>query len=229
MSDFNIWLEWQKSPAHIYFLSLFLKPATVEEVSRYADWKSILGEEAQDAVDRYLALSLVENCDLTEQMEHCFTVTDLKKMLIDRNKPVSGRKLELILRLIQEDPEGMKKAVTHMRMVFKCSEQGKEALAWFFTHQDLGPLYNIPIPPHALKKILEWVLLAATSGILGNRADDIVASIYEKVHERSVNKKYSSPSQPTNLEIEQNVDSKQIFQKTIAQKPNEAIEYNERG
>ena len=51
-------------------------------------------------------------------------VSDLKSMLKERSLPVSGRKRDLIERLIQSDPEKMKKATRGLK-VLQCSQQGR--------------------------------------------------------------------------------------------------------
>jgi len=116
--------NWRESPAHLLFLSKFLRPRTVDDFSKSGAWKAVLRESPQKAVQRFLKEGMLEHADLAGLLDYEYKVSDLKSMLKEHGLPVSGRKKDFIERLIQSDPEGMKKA-THGLRVLQCSQQGR--------------------------------------------------------------------------------------------------------
>ena len=101
--------DWQKSPAHLRLLSKFLRPQVAEDFSKRSGyWEKQLGETSQKAIERFLDEGVLVHADLSEHLASKFKVTELKSMLEVRGLPASGRKSELVSRLVQADPEGMK-------------------------------------------------------------------------------------------------------------------------
>jgi hypothetical protein len=88
-------------------------------------WSRVLGEGTQTTIKRFVDENLLEYADLDGLVEFKFKATELKEMLKRRSLPVSGRKGDLIARLIQADSETMQKAV-HGLTVLKCTEKGRE-------------------------------------------------------------------------------------------------------
>ncbi|MBC7076857.1 MAG: SAP domain-containing protein [Synergistales bacterium] len=117
--------EWRKSPAHYLLLTKFLYPQDADRLARSEEWKGVLGEDPRRAIERFMKEGLVELVELPEMIDRQYTVSDLKKMLQQRSLATTGRKSELISRLIEADPEGMKRAVAGI-MLIKCSPQGRQ-------------------------------------------------------------------------------------------------------
>jgi len=117
--------DWRKSNAHLLLLSKFIRPKTMGGFTRSDAWKTALGEGPERAIKRFLKEGMLTQADLTAQLDYKFKVSELKDMLRKRGLPVSGRKIDLIQRLVQADPEGMKQAVTGLK-VLVCTKEGRK-------------------------------------------------------------------------------------------------------
>jgi hypothetical protein len=116
--------DWRKSPAHLLLLAKFLDPQTPERFAKSDDWVRVLGEDPRRAIKRLVDEGLLEPVALPELLARQYKVSELKKMLQQRGLVTSGRKEDLIARLIEADPKGMKKAVAGVTLL-KCSSQGQ--------------------------------------------------------------------------------------------------------
>jgi len=116
--------DWKKSPAHLLFLSKFRKPRATDDFSQSDTWKAVLKESPKKAIKRFLDEGLLEQASPNGLLDYKYKVSELKSMLKQRGLPVSGRKAELIERLVQADPEGMRKA-TRGLSVLQCTEKGR--------------------------------------------------------------------------------------------------------
>lgn len=117
-------INWHKSNAHLLILSKFLHPNSIDEFAKADYWNNALGENAKQAIKRFLDEGMLLQANLEGQLDYKFKATELKNMLKERGLKVSGRKDELITRLIQADPENMKKSVQGTTIVL-CSEKGR--------------------------------------------------------------------------------------------------------
>ena len=117
--------EWRKSAAHLLLLSKFLHPRTMDDFVESDAWKTALGENTKQAIKRFLDEGMLVQADLNAKLDYKFKAAELKDMLKKRGLTLSGRKGDLIQRLIQADPEGMKKAVSGLTVLL-CSEHGQE-------------------------------------------------------------------------------------------------------
>ncbi len=118
-------LDWRKSNAPLLLLSKFLHPQTSDHFAKLDNWKAALGESPEQAIKRFIDEGMLVQADLNAQLDYKFKVTELKGMLKQRGLPVSGRKEDLIHRLIQAGPEAMRGVVTGMTILL-CSERGRE-------------------------------------------------------------------------------------------------------
>lgn len=121
----NSKMDWQKSKAHLLLLSKFLEPRSLDNISKSESWQEVLRESPQNTIDRFLSDGVIVEAGLNEHLAYKFKVTELKTILKRYNLPVSGRKDDLIARLIQADSQGMKDAVADIT-VYCCTEQGRE-------------------------------------------------------------------------------------------------------
>ena len=67
---------------------------------------------------------MIAKAGLNEHLAYKFKVSELKTILKRYNLPLSGRKDDLIARLIQADSQGMEEVVADIT-VYCCTEQGK--------------------------------------------------------------------------------------------------------
>jgi hypothetical protein len=112
-----------KSKAHLLLLSKFVRPHTVEDYENsFMPWKQVLGEAPSKAINRFLDEGMLKNADIAKSLEWKYKITDLKRMLKERSLRMSGNKDDLILRLIETDPNGMKENVSGSNVLI-CSEQ----------------------------------------------------------------------------------------------------------
>lgn len=119
--------DWRKSSAHLFLLSMFLEPRAPETILTGAwgeKWEGVLREPADKAIKRFQKEGLLVESDLAGKLDFCFKVTDLKDALRQRNLTVSGRKPDLIARLLAADPKGMEKAIKGIA-VLVCSDAGR--------------------------------------------------------------------------------------------------------
>lgn len=126
--------EWRKSKAHLLLLSKFLHPRTVDDFAESDAWKTALGENPKQAIKRFLDEDMLVQADLSAQLDYKFKAAELKDIAKKRGLTVSGRKGDLIQRLIQADPEGMKQAVSGLTVLL-CSEDGREIAEQYLANE----------------------------------------------------------------------------------------------
>lgn len=117
--------DWRKSQAHLLLLSNFLHPNATQQFAKADYWKDALGETPQQAVKRFENEGVLVTPGLPGQLEYKYKTSELQAMLKQRGLPVSGRKGDLISRLVEADPAGMKKAVAGLTLL-QCSDRGQE-------------------------------------------------------------------------------------------------------
>jgi hypothetical protein len=132
MFRFRSKVDWRESASHLLFLSKF---KSAREKYRegwlgghdWEEWETALNESPQKATRRFLDDGVLEQASLTGCLAYKFKVSDLKAMLKQYGLRVSGRKADLIDRLIQADREGMQQAVSDLTLL-QCSNQGQEVV-----------------------------------------------------------------------------------------------------
>ncbi len=87
-------------------------------------WDGPLGEPAGAAIQRFIALGWLVPVTLAAKISTRFKAADLKLLLKERGLRVSGRKDELIDRLITADQTGMTALVGEMK-VYECSAEAR--------------------------------------------------------------------------------------------------------
>jgi hypothetical protein len=97
-------------------------------------WGTVLGESPEKAIQRFLDEGMLKHGDLSAQLDYTFKLTQIKEMLRERTLAVSGRKSDLIQRLVQADQEGMKQAVVRV-VVLVCSERGRDIAEKFVAEE----------------------------------------------------------------------------------------------
>lgn len=117
--------NWRSSPAHLLLLSKFLSPRDPGHYYDDENWEAVLEEKPKKTIQRFLKEGLIEQAELAGLLSHKYKVTELKELLRERDLKVSGRKAALIERLIEADPNAMKKAV-HGLSILQCTAEGRE-------------------------------------------------------------------------------------------------------
>ncbi len=120
------WLQkkdWRNSPAHLLLLSKFRNG---DSPARYRDaeyWDTVLKEKAVKVIDQFHKEGVLEPAGLRELVDYKFKVSDLRLMLKERGLKVSGRKEELIQRLIENDEHSMRNATKGLNL-YRCTTEG---------------------------------------------------------------------------------------------------------
>jgi len=117
-------IDWRESPAHINLLSKFVKPRLDQQVLNWQYLPQTLGEGTKDALQRFINDGLLNPAGLEESLQVKYNVSDLKKLLKDRNLKISGSKRELAERLASADESGMNKLI-HKYRILKCSDSAR--------------------------------------------------------------------------------------------------------
>ncbi len=123
--------EGKKSNAHLLLLSKFVHPRKTEYFENDS-WKDVLGEPPKHAIERFIKGGLIEEPNLIGTLSGGFFGNELKDMLKKRGLPVSGQKDEMIQRLVDADPNHMKKIAAGLT-VLVCTQHGKELADEYIT------------------------------------------------------------------------------------------------
>jgi hypothetical protein len=115
--------NWKNSPAHLLLLSKF---RNADSPTRFDDtnyWEAVLKEQPSKVIKRFIEDGALEPADLKRLVDYKFNASDLKTMSKERGLKVSGRKEELILRLIDNDPQAMNEATKDLNL-YQCTTEG---------------------------------------------------------------------------------------------------------
>lgn len=114
--------DWRSSRPHLLLLAKFLRSASPAYYATDEYWKAVLREEPEGAIRRFAKEGLLQPPSLAELVDFKFKAPELKGLLRERHLKVSGRKEELIDRLIQADSSGMARATSGTELL-KCSPE----------------------------------------------------------------------------------------------------------
>lgn len=92
--------NWRQSPAHVWFLTTFVKPRRPDDHFQDISWESALGEPPAQALERFLVQGVVRRAPLPVALEVQFTRDELRELLRERNLPTGGTKAEMVERLV---------------------------------------------------------------------------------------------------------------------------------
>lgn len=117
--------EQQVEATRLQLLWRFVRPCSPDDVLRDGGWTERLGESPQKAIQRFVDEGLLEQLPLDERLDALLKVPDLKKMLKSRGLPLSGKKAQLIERLLEADKQGVE-AEFKGKTLLRCTARGKE-------------------------------------------------------------------------------------------------------
>ena len=123
------------SPAHKLLLSKYMRPHTIDDYSTSGSWREVLGELPTQAIDNFVRNGLLRAGNLRDHIYYKYKVPELKIFLRQLPLPVSGRKDELISRLIQADSMGMEIKVQDIEVLI-CTERGLEMGEQYIMEQE---------------------------------------------------------------------------------------------
>jgi hypothetical protein len=116
--------DWKKSKAHWLLLSKFIHGQNIDNYINSDFWECALCEHPNQAIRRFVNEDLLALADLENTLTCKYNVTELKDLLKQRGLPVSGKKGDMIQRLLTADPIGMKKSAIGLT-VYICTINGK--------------------------------------------------------------------------------------------------------
>lgn len=122
------WLQkkdWRNSPAHLLLLSKFRNGDSPERYHDAEYWETVLKERTAKVFERFFEEGVLEPAGLQELMDYKFKASDLKLMLKERGLKVSGRKEELIQRLVENDAQSMRDATKGL-VLYRCTKEGMQ-------------------------------------------------------------------------------------------------------
>jgi hypothetical protein len=125
--------DWASSPPHLAVLQRFLSFRDAR-TGVPEHWVPMFGTDPRNVVEALLELHLLEPASLAETIEFCHTGVELKRLIKERGLKVSGKKAEQSQRLIEADPEGMRRLAAEHRIV-RCSPGANEAVQSWLDHQ----------------------------------------------------------------------------------------------
>lgn len=99
------------------------------------EWTVALGEDAREALRRFVEAGLLVPCAVPEGLIFRFSSAQLKQLLRERRLKLSGRKDEMSERLYKADSAGMEKAVAEMNLL-KYSQSGQQLASEFLARRD---------------------------------------------------------------------------------------------
>lgn len=115
-------------------LTKFCDGDSLDTYAASEEWASVLGEKPIKAVERLIDESMLQRASLTCLLDHTFTAAELKSMLREKGIKVSGRKSEIIQRLIENDAPGML-ALTKSVTVYECTDKGAQLAQGYLKEQ----------------------------------------------------------------------------------------------
>lgn len=118
--------SWRTSAPHAALLSKYKHPQTRHEYEDRDYWEAALREPVRQAVDRFVADGYLRPATLSERLDTALRATDLKKLMKAHGLKVSGRKAELIDRLIQNAPDAAESEAANQQHVLALTEAGRE-------------------------------------------------------------------------------------------------------
>lgn len=128
MFGFGRRVDWHTSRAHLLLLTKFAPYSARDSFPAY--WSDPLGEPPSVAIKRFIKDGYIQPCHLEGKVDIKFKVTELKGILKKRGLKCTGRKADLIARLI-ENNYSLVQEITRDVDAFECTPLGCERVVAF--------------------------------------------------------------------------------------------------
>jgi hypothetical protein len=119
--------------ARMMLLARFLRPTQLSELSH--SWNEVLGSRVSDTIDRFIKEGIIVPSSLSTKIEVKLTVTELKRILKTKGLNLSGKKANLISRLIDHDGAALREKAQTWK-IYECSENGRTLASQFETSME---------------------------------------------------------------------------------------------
>jgi len=122
-------INWENSAAHQELLSMFLSQYRLKDLYHnkgwFSEWQRVLVESPKAAINRYIEKGYLVLAPLPNILDCSFKLTELKAMAKKYGIPISGKKADVISRLVTYDKEGLSQKVSQITDIYSCSELGR--------------------------------------------------------------------------------------------------------
>jgi hypothetical protein len=108
------------------FLSLFLNPRHLDTEYWQQIWSETLNRPYKSVIKDLVARGLLVEANSGQKLECSLRVSDLKQIMREYGLKVSGKKEELLSRLIESLPQEAEKRASSITDVYVCTKEGKE-------------------------------------------------------------------------------------------------------
>jgi len=119
--------NWKNSKPHLELLSKFIRFNSLDKLlsNEYysSSWKEFLEESPKKAFERFINEGYLNKSNLNDMLDYSFKVTELKTLCKSKGLSTSGKKSDLIDRLIKTDKKGMMSEVKSIK-IYSCSDSG---------------------------------------------------------------------------------------------------------
>lgn len=179
--------NWRQSSAHIWFLTTFLKPRPNDDHFQGVDWWRALGEPPIRAIERFQVQGDLTHAPFAVQLDGQFARKQLSEMCREQGLPVSGKKDELIARLVQADALPVDEIAGNV--IYQCTDVGRTLAEQYLADPEGVMQLNdgLPLQPDnageqlsraELMRILRWLLLEGiVLGVVGNAVYDLLKEL----------------------------------------------------
>jgi hypothetical protein len=155
-------------------LTTFLSPRTADELPLLSEsqWAICLGASPYEVNNLLLQEGLIERASIFYHVERRYSSRELQQFLTERSLTTSGRKADLILRLLHVDPEEMASKVANL-VLLQCSEEGTRVAGLQLQEYD-GANKGVKSSSVLLQRaqsLFGFMAGAAVGGIVENSAD----------------------------------------------------------
>lgn len=123
--------SWHQSAPHAALLSKFRSARSLTSFDEAHHLQAALQEPPADAVRRFVDEGFLGRASLEERVAASGSVADLKKHLKERGLKVSGRKDELVARLIEADSAAAEHLGQRGGDLYQCTERGLQLTGRF--------------------------------------------------------------------------------------------------
>lgn len=132
----NLPKNWKNSKPYLLLLSKFLYTNTINSFDSADYWKPVLNEQPEKIIRDFIKEGYLIPSPLENKLDYSLKFNDLIKVLKDLNLKVTGKKEELVNRLIENNKEKAFQ-ITKTVETYICSEIGNKLVIEFIENEKI--------------------------------------------------------------------------------------------